>query len=69
MTDRHGGYVVTLVEDIRADDAEAVINALRMLKGVLSVEPIIGGSADGFIQEQRVRAEFREKLFELIRGI
>ena len=29
MTDRHAGYVVTLNEDIREDDAEAIINAIR----------------------------------------
>ena len=35
MTDRHCGYIITLENDIREDDAEATINALRMIKGVL----------------------------------
>jgi hypothetical protein len=70
MTDRHSGYVVTLADDIRDDDAEAVINALRMVKGVLTVEPIIGGGVSAaFVHEQRVRSEFREKLFNLVREI
>ena len=30
MTDRHAGYVVVLAEDIREDDAESTLTALRM---------------------------------------
>jgi hypothetical protein len=41
MTDRHAGYVVTLDRDIREDDAEAILNAIRMIKHVASVEPVI----------------------------
>lgn len=33
MTDRHAGYIVTLAADIREDDAEHIINAIRMVKG------------------------------------
>ena len=41
MTDRHSGYVVTLRTDVREDDGEAILTALRMVKGVLSVEPVV----------------------------
>lgn len=41
MTDRHHGYVVTLAADLRADDAEPVITALRQIRGVVAVEPIV----------------------------
>ena len=40
MTDRHNGYVVVLAKDSREDDAQAIVAALGMIKGVLSVEPI-----------------------------
>jgi hypothetical protein len=40
MTDRHAGYIVTLREDVRADDAQAIMTALRMVSGVVSVEPV-----------------------------
>ena len=41
MTDRHAGYIVTLAEDIREPATEAVINALRMVKGVIPcTEPV-----------------------------
>lgn len=68
MTERHSGYVVTLTQDIREDDADAILNALRMVKGVLSVEPVVGEPAS-FVTETRVRSEIREKLFALINEV
>jgi hypothetical protein len=44
VTDRHVGYLVVLARDIREDDAEGVLNAIRMIKGVISVEPVIAGA-------------------------
>lgn len=41
MTDRHAGYIVVLDKDIREDDAEATLTALRRVRGVISIEPII----------------------------
>jgi hypothetical protein len=35
MTDRLKGCVVTFDQDLRTDDAEAILNAIRMVKGVL----------------------------------
>jgi hypothetical protein len=35
MTDRHAGYVVVLERDIREDDAEVILSAIGMVKGVL----------------------------------
>jgi hypothetical protein len=43
MTDRHSGYVVVLKDDIREDDAERVIDAIQMIKGVLTVKPVTSG--------------------------
>jgi hypothetical protein len=41
MTARHAGYLITLDEDVREDDAEeGVLNAIRMIKGVTAVEPV-----------------------------
>ena len=41
MTDRHSGYIVTLDADIREDDAEAIVTALRMVRHVASVKPVV----------------------------
>ena len=46
MTDRVSGFIVTLGADLRADDdAEEVRKAIRMIRGVIDVEPIEGGSS------------------------
>ena len=41
MTDRYNALVVVLDREMRSDDAEATINAIGMIKGVLSVTPNI----------------------------
>jgi hypothetical protein len=41
MTDRHAGYLVTLASDLREDDAEATMNALFQIKGVIDVRPVV----------------------------
>ncbi|MGY0065126.1 hypothetical protein ACWY4P_54060 (plasmid) [Streptomyces sp. LZ34] len=68
MTHRHAGYVVTLDEDVRDDDSQAIINALLLIKGVRSVEPI-AGDHQLLIAKQRVRDEFREKVLALLREL
>jgi len=40
MTDRHAGYIVVLEEPIREDDAQGIIDAIQLIKGVLEVKPI-----------------------------
>lgn len=65
MTDRHSGYIVTLADDIREDDAAAVLTALSMTKGVLSVKPIVS-EYQQHIAEQRRDHEWVEALREFI---
>lgn len=65
MTDRHSGYIVTLDRDIREDDAEAIVRALRMIKGVLSVEPQISDPMLHIAQE-RARYDLGRKLLAII---
>jgi hypothetical protein len=46
MTDRIKGVVVTFDTSLRLDDAETVINAIKMLKHVIEVEPVQDGYGD-----------------------
>jgi hypothetical protein len=63
MTQRHSGYLVILGEDIREDDAESTILALKMIKGVQSVEPVadndycmqLAGSRRDFLWAEKLR--------------
>ena len=41
MTDRHVGYTVVLDSNIRSDDAQQIIDAIKMIKHVVSVEPVV----------------------------
>ena len=65
MTDRHAGYLVTLDTNIREDDAQAILAALRMVKHVVAVEPIIA-SMEVQLAETRARHSLRQRLYENI---
>lgn len=65
MTDRHTGYIVTLSEEIREDDAEAILNALRMVKHVISVDPIVADGSD-FTSTVRANRKWQDKIFALV---
>jgi hypothetical protein len=68
VTDRHSGYVVALASDIRDDDAEAIINALRMVRGVISVEPVMA-DIQSWIAESRRDLEWRDAIRTMVQGI
>ncbi|MCY1297955.1 hypothetical protein D9M68_18900 [compost metagenome] len=65
MTDRHAAYIVVLDENIREDDAQAIITALEMVKGVATVQPVVGNS-DQQIATARVYASFKTQLVNFI---
>ena len=66
MTDRINGVFVTLDKDIRIDDAEHLLNAIRMVKGVADVSPNI---SDPNVHVARVTAkmELQQKIFDALR--
>ena len=63
MTDRHAGYVVALDRDIREDDAEAIISAISMIKGVMAVQPVDADPMSA-ITHLRVRRNILAKMYE-----
>jgi hypothetical protein len=65
MTDRLKGLIVTFEKDIRDDDAQGVIDAILMIKGVLSVTTSVSTSDDS-MNRLRIRHELKEKLFEAL---
>ena len=42
MSERHAGYIVTLDEDISGEEAQAVTDAIAMVRFVRSIEPVAG---------------------------
>lgn len=65
MTDRLKGCVVTFTRDIRDDDAEAVLSAIRMIKGVLSVDGSVADLGDHMARE-RVRDDLGRQLLAVL---
>jgi hypothetical protein len=66
MTDRYSGFVVTLKDDIRKDEADDIINALSMVKGVLTVQPDIGGGHLA-MAEDRVKHRYYMAMHDAVR--
>ena len=65
MTDRLNLLSVVLAKNVRKDDAEPIINAIMMIKGVLSVKSRVVDAADHIAQE-RVKHELGAKLWGIL---
>lgn len=66
MTDRVKGFVVTLEHDVRIDDIEPMMQAIRYMRGVANVQPSIVDSSD-WINQQRIKSELRDKMYQFIK--
>lgn len=66
MTDRLKGVTVVFDRDIREDDAQSIIDAIRMLRHVADVIPSVNVMGDEMARI-RVRNEIREKLWEALK--
>ena len=67
MTDRHAGYVVVLDADMREDDAQVVIGAISMIKGVQEVTPVIAQPGAAGLAVLRRDNEWRDALLAFVR--
>jgi hypothetical protein len=65
VTTRHSGYQIILADDIREDDAEALIGALYMIKGVIKVVPI-EADYDDVLARCRRDSEWERKLLAVL---
>ena len=63
MTDRLKGVLVTFDRDIREDDAEPLLNAIKMIRGVLEVKPYIAGAEDHMCYHRGI-ADCRKRIFD-----
>lgn len=61
MTDRYKQLIVILDHDIRDDDAQPLIEAIKMLRGVLAVHPDVA-TANDLWAEDRARNELLQKI-------
>ena len=65
MTTRYKSFIVSLEHDVRDDESESIVTALKMVKGVLRVEPQEATAGDLTIQ-YREKSELRKKLFDFL---
>lgn len=65
MTDRFNALVVVLENDVRDDDAEATINAIKQIKGVISVEGNVS-DMDSHIAFVTARSRLTKELWEVL---
>lgn len=61
MSDRIKALTISLDKDYRDDDVEAIINAIKMVRGVADVSPILATS-DDWLARSRVRHELSTAL-------
>lgn len=66
MTDRINSFIVTLDSDMRDDDAESILNAIRCIRRVIDVSPVVSEHSD-HIAHIRVRRELLDKVWDLIK--
>lgn len=67
MTDRHAAYLVVLDDDYREDEAgQHILNAIRMVKGVRSVQPVLSDYEHVIARERRDGA-WKDALRQLAR--
>ena len=63
MTDRVHALTVILEHEYRDDDVEAIVNAIKMLRGVLSVEEHVTG-LDFYAAREQAKHELRQEMLE-----
>lgn len=67
MTDRYYALTVVLERDTRTDDAEALVKAISMMRGVLSVDGEIADPGT-HMATQRARSELIDQLWEVLKS-
>ncbi len=66
MTDRINSLVVVLEKDIRDDDCEPILDAIRMIKGVLHVKANVASHTD-YMAEERAKHALTQKVWEALK--
>jgi hypothetical protein len=65
MSDRYNYLTVILEQDLKDEDAEPLIEAIKQFRGVLSVTPNVSDMT-ALLAEERVRNELAGKLWRVL---
>ena len=66
MSDRYNCLIVVLEKDLKDEDAEPLIEAIKQFRGVLSVTPNVS-DLTAHLAEKRVRWEIGAKLLAALK--
>lgn len=67
MSDRTRGFIVTLDKERRVDDCEeSIILAIKMIKGVVSVEPIVTRMPESTLAYFTARDDLRKQIIDVL---
>lgn len=66
MADRYIAFTVTLEEEIRGDESEPIVNAIRMIRGVGSVVPVVKDVHD-YCAGETARRELTAKILDVLK--
>lgn len=65
MSDRTVSLTVVLDKDYRVDDIDSILNAIRMVKGVINVDANVADS-DTYIAYTRARYDLSDRLWKAL---
>ena len=65
MTDRIHSITIVLEKDMRVDDAEAILTAVRQLRGVIAADGNVTNGTE-YVIESRIRRDFGERLWHVL---
>lgn len=65
MTDCMKGCVVSFDHDIHEEAAEALANAIKMIKGVQAVT-LSEANSDDWMNQERIHRKVRDRLFKML---
>lgn len=68
MTDRYHALIVVLEEPIRSDDAQPIIDAIRMLRGVIDVVPQVT-DLDHHLAVTKAKYEIAKRLWDALDSV
>lgn len=68
MSDRFAGLTVILTDNLFENDAQHIVDAIKMIKGVQGVVPLVA-NPDLYIAEERARTRTRNHILRALRDL
>lgn len=65
MSDLHHSYTVVLAKELKDEDSDAVIEAIKMIRGVADVIPHVVDSRF-YVGREQARRELSTQLFDML---